>query len=420
MSSTALQEVYQRASNPALPSSEVYDLTDFWLSTGRRLGAIAAIQAALASNPANTLLGLMRLYPYFPALVRDNPALPLLVLEKPENYRIGRAMSLPMYELYQQMEVLFNSDGRRPPSTTVTNRVQQLMSNGYTEEDVQALQTILRADPNYYSNRSSSFMDQLWGYWLWVSEWRIAQIAPGEPGFFVAYFIGKREGLSTLHEPTDDLLPEMAYSTGDTTIYHSIVNSPHGNFPILFSSEESAKRNLPCVRKRLRLVAKDVGIFPLRVRLDEVQPLVNLGGLTAACDDFTGHTRHGALRKLLTAERIMFPPAKGKKRPRQPKEKVGGVRVLLGLIAEVKTNMPDADFWLMRVGSEATVGTPVRKFAADYIGIRITMRNLLHEDWLFHALTFLQKQGHWKAVATGTTNRKSIRTEDVKNLAFTM
>jgi len=417
MTRQQLEDAYYGATNPSLPSSEVEGMTEFWLMSSRWLGSVVAIRAALASNPANTLQGLMRLYLEFPALVRENLALPLLVLETPNSVRIQRAMSEPIYALYQQMEYLFNSDGRQPPSIAVTDRIRALLADGYTEDDIQGLQTILKADPAYYRNRSSSHMDFLWGYWTWVAEWNAAKPVPGEPGMVIAYTIGVREKLKTLQDRMDDLLPEMTYNTGDMPIFHSVVNSPRGRFPIVFCREQAAKLELPCVRKRLNLKGHAVGVIPIKVRLDEVQSLVNLGGITAACDGYDHRYSHGALRQLLTAERLQFPSSKAK---RSPKAKVGGVQVMLGLVAEIKTNMPDADFWLVRKGSESTIGTPTRTFNKGHIGIRVTRQDLLVPSYLFYVMQFLQQQGYWKYRNTGILNLKSIRVEDVKNIKFSM
>jgi len=43
----------------------------------------------------------------------------------------------------------------------------------------------------------------------------------------------------------------------------------------------------------------------------------------------------------------------------------------IGDICIFKTNFPDADFWLQRKGSEETVGTPLKEFYEENIGVKI-------------------------------------------------
>lgn len=41
----------------------------------------------------------------------------------------------------------------------------------------------------------------------------------------------------------------------------------------------------------------------------------------------------------------------------------------LSELAKIKTNFPEADFWIIRQGSEDKVGSPTRKFSPEYTWI---------------------------------------------------
>lgn len=88
---------------------------------------------------------------------------------------------------------------------------------------------------------------------------------------------------------------------------------------------------------------------------------------------------------------------------------------LLSDIATVKKGMRDADFWLVRRGSENEVGRPVKEFNPEHIGIKVTSNEMLPQ-FLFYAMQNMHNQGVWKRIATGTTNLVNIRADDVKKL----
>lgn len=83
--------------------------------------------------------------------------------------------------------------------------------------------------------------------------------------------------------------------------------------------------------------------------------------------------------------------------------------------ATIKTNFPEADFWIIRKGSESDVGKPTKKFSEYHIGIKVTSDDLL-PDYLYYAMTYLHNEGYYKPLATGTTNLVNIQVKDVKNI----
>lgn len=87
-------------------------------------------------------------------------------------------------------------------------------------------------------------------------------------------------------------------------------------------------------------------------------------------------------------------------------------------VAEIGTNMEDADFWLIRRGSPNKIGRPVREFWPEHIGVRVTQegRKTVLPDYLFYALDYLYSTGTWKRVCYGALALQHIRTADVKDV----
>lgn len=87
-------------------------------------------------------------------------------------------------------------------------------------------------------------------------------------------------------------------------------------------------------------------------------------------------------------------------------------------LATVKTNMQDADFWLVRKGSSKTVGKPVREFNPEHIGIKVTRTDVLDPQYLYYVFMNLHNQGYFAQRATGMSELVHIRTSDVADIEF--
>jgi choline kinase len=85
-------------------------------------------------------------------------------------------------------------------------------------------------------------------------------------------------------------------------------------------------------------------------------------------------------------------------------------------LAKIATNMPDADFWLIRKGSDKTVGKPVTEFDPSRIGIKVVRTDVLDPKYLYYVMMHLHNQGHFARIANGTTNLVNIRVEDIANI----
>jgi hypothetical protein len=87
-------------------------------------------------------------------------------------------------------------------------------------------------------------------------------------------------------------------------------------------------------------------------------------------------------------------------------------------MADIGTNKEDADFWIVRKGSEDAVGKPTRTYSKEHIGVKVTATDQLNPDWLYYAVEYLHASGYFKQAAHGATNLKNIKVSDVKGVAF--
>lgn len=88
----------------------------------------------------------------------------------------------------------------------------------------------------------------------------------------------------------------------------------------------------------------------------------------------------------------------------------------LGDVATVKTNFPEADFWITRRGSLKTVGKPTRDFYQEHIGVRVERTDILLPEYLMICMEFLHKKSVWEPLATGSLSLVNIRVSDVKSI----
>jgi hypothetical protein len=88
----------------------------------------------------------------------------------------------------------------------------------------------------------------------------------------------------------------------------------------------------------------------------------------------------------------------------------------LGDICTIKVGLPDADFWVIRRGSEAEVGRPVRTYGPEHIGIKVVRPDIMLPDYLFYLIQYLHSRKVFSQMARGTLRLVSIRTEDLRDI----
>lgn len=95
---------------------------------------------------------------------------------------------------------------------------------------------------------------------------------------------------------------------------------------------------------------------------------------------------------------------------------MSGSLMNLGDLISVKTNNPDADFWVVRRGTPDAVGRPSRTFSEHAFGITVTARDRLDPNYLFYMFEHLSNTGLFSSNARGTTRLVSIRTQDITGI----
>jgi len=85
-------------------------------------------------------------------------------------------------------------------------------------------------------------------------------------------------------------------------------------------------------------------------------------------------------------------------------------------IVDLKVNNPDADFWLIRKGSEKNVGRPTKEFSPEHIGVTVTRHDLVLPSYLYYLFEYFSQMGIFAELSHGTTNLRNISIKDIKNI----
>ena len=112
------------------------------------------------------------------------------------------------------------------------------------------------------------------------------------------------------------------------------------------------------------------------------------------------------------------PEREGKAKNVATTESVGSTK--LGDLCTIKTNFPDADFWLVRRGDGKNVGKPTKQFSPYHVGIKVTATEQLMPQYLYYMMMHLYNQDYWNSRSMGMSNLVHIRTEDVKNIQLAL
>lgn len=88
----------------------------------------------------------------------------------------------------------------------------------------------------------------------------------------------------------------------------------------------------------------------------------------------------------------------------------------LGMLVRAKTNMEDADFWIVRKGSESAVGEPVREFSKEHIGVKVVRTDLLLPDYARWLVYYGWMRGWFRSRAVGSLRLKNIKVKDVEEM----
>jgi predicted nucleotidyltransferase len=93
---------------------------------------------------------------------------------------------------------------------------------------------------------------------------------------------------------------------------------------------------------------------------------------------------------------------------------------ILGNLITAKVNFPDADFWIVRRGSEEKVGMPVKEFNPEHIGIKVDALDKLDSKYLYYVMLHIFNTKYFRDKAVGTLKLKNIRISDILNIPIGM
>lgn len=81
---------------------------------------------------------------------------------------------------------------------------------------------------------------------------------------------------------------------------------------------------------------------------------------------------------------------------------------------KIKTNFPEADFWLINKGNKDKLGEPVKECETYLTGIKCP--NYIIPNYGYYCALYLFQIGIWKQYALGTTNLNHLRIRDIKSV----
>lgn len=90
--------------------------------------------------------------------------------------------------------------------------------------------------------------------------------------------------------------------------------------------------------------------------------------------------------------------------------------MFLSDIAQVKTNFPEADFWLIRKGTPGRIGEPIKEFHPERIGIFVTHTDIVIPSYLYYMFIHLWRQQYWCQHGRGTLALCHITTRQVMEI----
>jgi len=94
--------------------------------------------------------------------------------------------------------------------------------------------------------------------------------------------------------------------------------------------------------------------------------------------------------------------------------------IQLKQIMEIRTNFEDADFWLVRKGSENMVGKPTKEFSMEHIGPKLNNagQSIADPQFLYYYFMFLHGQGIWSKLSKGMGRLRHLSVSDVKSFSM--
>jgi len=80
----------------------------------------------------------------------------------------------------------------------------------------------------------------------------------------------------------------------------------------------------------------------------------------------------------------------------------------------IRTNFPEADFWLINKGSAKSLGKPVKEFEPYLTGIQCPA--LITPEYGYYLCVHLHSIGIWQSYSRGSINLQHLRVYDVREV----
>lgn len=89
----------------------------------------------------------------------------------------------------------------------------------------------------------------------------------------------------------------------------------------------------------------------------------------------------------------------------------------IGDLCEFKTNFPDADFWLVKKGNKDEIGTPVKTFSPENIGVKVIRTDIFLPNYLYYVFMNIQNQGVFDMLSdVNDSGKRIISIEKLKKM----
>lgn len=80
----------------------------------------------------------------------------------------------------------------------------------------------------------------------------------------------------------------------------------------------------------------------------------------------------------------------------------------------IRSNFPEADFWLINKGSTKNLGKPVKKFESYLTGIQCPA--LIDSEYGYYLCAYLHSLDTWSKYSRGSINLQHLRIRDIRQV----
>lgn len=90
----------------------------------------------------------------------------------------------------------------------------------------------------------------------------------------------------------------------------------------------------------------------------------------------------------------------------------------LGNHVEIKTNFPDADFWIVRRHDRHVVGSVETTYNPEHFGIKVkeSSKGLIDPTYLKYMMTYIHSRGYYTSLPSGSTKLVNIKKKHIEDI----